>query len=66
MVGTAEDLDAVLKLATEDEESLQTLITRLYIKESYRKKLRLQVDHKSSLFQNLYGVAGKFSYVIFS
>ena len=50
----------MLSEASEDEESLQTLFTRLYTKDSTREKFKLQIDHRSNLFQNLHGATGKY------
>lgn len=55
-MGFASDLYKVLTVATvEDTEDDQLYYTKIYLDEELREKLRLKLDHRSEIFQNLHG-----------
>ncbi|XP_043671589.1 procollagen-lysine,2-oxoglutarate 5-dioxygenase [Vespula pensylvanica] len=55
-MGYAFDIFAILNTATlEDHEDDQLFYTNIYLDEELREKHKIKLDHKSEIFQNLYG-----------
>ncbi|XP_015171280.1 PREDICTED: procollagen-lysine,2-oxoglutarate 5-dioxygenase 3 isoform X1 [Polistes dominula] len=55
-MGYASDVFAILNIATlEDHEDDQLFYTNIYLDEDLREKHKIKLDHKSEIFQNLYG-----------
>ncbi|KAK2583072.1 hypothetical protein KPH14_009104 [Odynerus spinipes] len=55
-IGYASDLFAILNTATlEDNDDDQLFYTNIYLDEDLREKHKIKLDHKSEIFQNLYG-----------
>lgn len=58
-MGYASDIFAILNTATlEDHEDDQLFYTNIYLDEDLREKHKIKLDHKSEIFQNLYGAVG--------
>lgn len=58
-MGYAFDIFAILNTATlEDHEDDQLFYTNIYLDEELREKHKIKLDHKSEIFQNLYGAVG--------
>ncbi|KAJ8667494.1 hypothetical protein QAD02_009157, partial [Eretmocerus hayati] len=55
-IGYAKDLYAILESAKiEDNEDDQLFYTRAYLDSDMRREHKIKLDHKSEIFQNLYG-----------
>lgn len=55
-IGYASDVFAILNAAVvEDTSDDQLFYTKVYLDEELRKKHKIKLDHKSEIFQNLYG-----------
>ena len=57
MIGFSEYLSFAMKMRKK-EESLQRLMTRLYVTESTRKELHIEIDHHSNIFENIQRKSG--------
>lgn len=58
-MGYASDIFSILNTATlEDHEDDQLFYTNIYLDEDLREKHKIKLDHKSEIFQNLYGAVG--------
>ena len=55
MMGSAEDLYSVLLEADSSDFSLQTLMTKLYLRKLTRATYGLGIDHQNHIFQNIRG-----------
>lgn len=54
-IGYATDLYEILKSPIKNTDDDQLFYTRAYLDEKMRAKLKIQLDHTSSIFQNLNG-----------
>lgn len=59
-IGYASDLYAILNNASiKDEEDDQLFYTMAYLNEEVRTRHKIKLDHKSEIFQNLFGAVGE-------
>lgn len=59
-IGYASDIYEILnKASIKDEDDDQLFFTTVYLQEELRIQHKIKLDHKSEIFQNLYGAAGK-------
>lgn len=59
-IGYASDLYAILDTAlVKDEDDDQLFFTNAYLHDELRTRHKIKLDHKSEIFQNLYGAVGK-------
>lgn len=59
-IGYASDVYEILdKAAIKDEDDDQLFYTTIYLQDELRLRHKIKLDHKSEIFQNLYGAVGK-------
>lgn len=59
-IGYASDVYKILDTATiKDEDDDQLFYTTVYLQDELRMRHKIKLDHKSEIFQNLYGAVGK-------
>lgn len=59
-IGYASDVYKILDTALiKDEDDDQLFYTTVYLHEDLRLRHKIKLDHKSEIFQNLYGAVGK-------
>lgn len=59
-VGYATDLFAILNTASiEDQADDQLFYTTVYLNDELRARHKIKLDHKSDIFQNLFGAVGE-------
>lgn len=58
-IGYATELYEILKSPIKNTDDDQLFYTHAYLDEKLREKLKIQLDHTSSIFQNLNGAIGK-------
>lgn len=64
-IGFADLIYKLLSTATniENMDDDQLFYTTCYLNKDIRETLRIKLDHKAEIFQNLYGASGKYSSV---
>jgi len=59
-IGYASDVYKILETAViKDEDDDQLFYTTIYLQDELRLRYKIKLDHKSEIFQNLYGAVGK-------
>lgn len=59
-IGYASDLYKILDTAPiKDDDDDQLFYTTVYLQDELRMRYKIKLDHKSEIFQNLFGAAGK-------
>lgn len=59
-IGYATDVYKILETAViKDEDDDQLFYTTVYLQDELRLRHKIKLDHKSEIFQNLYGAVGK-------
>lgn len=59
-IGYASDVYKILDTAAiKDEDDDQLFYTTVYLQDELRMRHKIKLDHKSEIFQNLYGAVGK-------
>lgn len=59
-IGYASDVYEILdKAVIKDEDDDQLFYTTIYLQDELRMRHKIKLDHKSEIFQNLFGAVGK-------
>lgn len=58
-IGYAADIYEILKTPIKNTDDDQLFYTRAYLDKNIREKLKIKLDHRSEIFQNLHGAIGE-------